>query len=46
MCAYYFRSEMVDLRTKERREDVGMIIANAVKIGIEKIGQETILERY
>ena len=29
---------------KERREDVA--IANAVKIGIEKIRQETILERY
>ena len=36
----------IDLRTKERREDVGMIIANAEKIGIEKIRQETILERY
>jgi len=32
----------IDLRTKERREDVGMIIANAEKIGIEKIRQETI----
>ena len=31
---------------KERREDVATIIANAVKIGIEKIRQETILERY
>jgi len=31
---------------KEREEDVTTIIANAVKIGIEKIGQETILERY
>jgi ApbE superfamily uncharacterized protein (UPF0280 family) len=32
--------------SKERREDVATIIANAVKIGIEKIRQETILERY
>ena len=32
----------IDLRTKERREDVATIIANAVKIGIEKIRQETI----
>ena len=31
---------------KERKEDVTSIIANAVKIGIEKIRQETILERY
>ena len=31
---------------KERREDVATIIANAVKIDIEKIRQETILERY
>ena len=31
---------------KERKEDVTTIIANAVKIGIEKIRQETILERY
>lgn len=31
---------------KERKEDVISIIANAVKIGIEKIRQETILERY
>ena len=31
---------------KERKEDVATIIANAVKIGIEKIRQETILERY
>ena len=31
---------------KERREDVATIIANAVKIGIEKIREETILERY
>jgi len=31
---------------KERKEDVTAIIANAVKIGIEKIRQETILERY
>ncbi len=31
---------------KERKEDVAMIIANAVKIGIEKIRQDTILERY
>lgn len=31
---------------KERKEAVTAIIANAVKIGIEKIRQETILERY
>ena len=31
---------------KERKEDVTTIIANAVKMGIEKIRQETILERY
>lgn len=31
---------------KERKEDVAMIIAKAVKIGIEKIRQDTILERY
>lgn len=32
--------------SNERKEDVTTIIANAVKIGIEKIRQETILERY
>ena len=39
---------MRELKTlaKERKEDVAMIIANAVKIGIEKIRQDTILERY
>ncbi|RJS84205.1 hypothetical protein CW713_02955 [Methanophagales archaeon] len=31
---------------KERKEDVATIIAKAVKIGIEKIRQDTILERY
>ena len=31
---------------KERKEDVITIIANAVRIGIEKIRQETILEQY
>lgn len=31
---------------KERKEDVTIIIANAVKIGIEKIRRDTILERY
>jgi len=31
---------------KERKEDVTTIIAHAVKIGIEKIRQETILEQY
>jgi hypothetical protein len=31
---------------KERKQDVTSIIANAVKIGIEKIRQDTILERY
>ena len=31
---------------KERKQDVTTIIANAVKIGIEKIRQDTILERY
>ena len=32
--------------TKERKEDVATIIAKAVKIGIEKMRQDTILERY
>lgn len=32
--------------SNERKEDVTTIIANAVKIGIEIIRQETILERY
>jgi len=32
--------------SNERKEDVTIIIANAVKIGIEKIRQETILDRY
>jgi len=31
---------------KERKEDVATIIAKAVKIGIEKMRQDTILERY
>ena len=31
---------------KERKEDVTTIIASAVKIGIEKIRQDTVLERY
>ncbi len=32
--------------SNERKEDVTTIIANAVKIGMEIIRQETILERY
>ena len=32
--------------SNELKEDVTTIIANAVKIGIEIIRQETILERY
>ncbi len=36
----------LELLAKERKEDVTTIIANAVKRGIEKIRQETILERY
>lgn len=31
---------------KERKEDVTTIIARAVRIGIEKIRQETVLEKY
>lgn len=36
----------LEMLAKEKKEDVTTIIANAVKIGIEKIRQETILERY
>ena len=36
----------LEILTKERKEDVATIIANAVRIGIEKIRQDTILERY
>ena len=36
----------LEILAKERKEDVATIIANAVKIGIEKIRQDTILERY
>ena len=31
---------------RERKEDVATIIAKAVKIGIEKMRQDIILERY
>jgi hypothetical protein len=34
------------LLAKERGEEVETIIAHAVKLGIEKIKQEIILERY
>ena len=36
----------LEILAKERKEDVATIIANAVKIGVEKIRQDTILERY
>lgn len=36
----------LEILAKEREEDVATIIAKAVKIGIEKIRQDTILERY
>lgn len=50
---FYFGRRMADavlkdlaLLAKEREEEVETLIARAVKLGIEKIKQETILARY